>query len=617
MKWALALVASLTFASAAETAAKKYVYLWVPRDTDVQTTQDQDLLRQLLRKGVTRSYILNSGDSPESIVWRLFFVQSKWRNAFGIYKQTILDLNPNAQWRVGDSISVPVGPQYSGTLLPDTFAGAERKNLFRALSYYSFHARQYAADAAADVDQRLLRTWGNLVPERGAEAIDKLSEMGVVGPIHNPYFRFSWWSQVQPLALTDSVPGSLGAFLPLTPATATTCSGPCFKCSQILGLQSQASSRAAVLVADTGLDQSISVPQDHLIYSGGDGLFADDSPLRHGTYVYQEMLQANGGVLMAPNVYVAKVSKVKDGKDVFDVQDIFSAIARFGMRRSGGSPLPDLLIANISAAGNDTGRRGEYPASIPPASENILLVAAAGNDHETINPTTHIYGQFGGPDTPVMIVGALQKDGISPADYSDRSGTYVHLLAQGDCVCGTPNGSLSGTSQAAPLVSSAAALLASRNPRWDVSDVKWRLISTGDRGEARWTAWSLGGKLDYARAASSGIDLVARLHSRKLLDSLELDDVWLREWRRRDSKERVGSILRLTDSQTIDGKVCFTVIRYRASADPAGFCVDPSARIAAGDEGFRADQLVDLILPVPRDRALCGSTLQSGSSVCQ
>jgi hypothetical protein len=609
---------ALSLLRAADLRVAKYVYLWTPRSEDVSSESDQDLLRQLLAKAVTRPYTLKANDSPDLLVWKLFLVQTKWPHAFGIYKKAILDLNRDAGWKKDETISVPTGPVYGGTFLPHVFEDADREKLFKVLSYYSFNSLAYASDLAESVDGKILNSWRKLATDGGRPAMDQLTELGVVGPIHNEHFPYSWWSQMQPLALIESVPGAIGISVPVSPSAAAVCTAPCVGCAQILGPGLQPPARAAVMVADTGIDPGITVAEDHLVPSGSaDPKYADESSWHHGTYVYRELLQQNGGLLRPQNVYVTKVSKLDGGREVFDVQEIFQAIAQFGMNRAiAAMALPDVLIVNISAAGNDDGRRGEYPASIPPVSNNILLVAAAGNDHETINPSTHIYGQFGGPDTPVLIVGALEKDGATPAEYSDRSNSYVHLLAQGDCVCGTLGASLSGTSQATPVVSTAAALLASRNSRWNVSDIKWRLISTGNRSDPRWTTWALGGQLDYQRAAASGIDVASAPNARELVESVDLDSAWGKEWARRDSPETVGKILRLTDAQAAGGNICFTAIRYRASATPSGFCVDPAARITPGNgPSVRADQLTDLILPVPRERSVCGSTIRH-AAIC-
>jgi hypothetical protein len=66
------------------------------------------------------------------------------------------------------------------------------------------------------------------------------------------------------------------------------------------------------------------------------------------------------------------------------------------------------------------------------------------------------------------------------------SNTNLDMFATGSCVCGYGKrdqdeyDQLYGTSQATPIVASAAAILADEHPDWDAQHVKWRLISTTD-----------------------------------------------------------------------------------------------------------------------------------------
>ena len=88
------------------------------------------------------------------------------------------------------------------------------------------------------------------------------------------------------------------------------------------------------------------------------------------------------------------------------------------------------------------------------------------------------FPRLGNGSTPLLIVGAIGTDGKS-TNYSNWNPDYVHLFAQGDCVCGSP-GQINGTSQAVPFVTSAAAILASSNPAWNPRYTMWRLLATAD-----------------------------------------------------------------------------------------------------------------------------------------
>lgn len=119
-------------------------------------------------------------------------------------------------------------------------------------------------------------------------------------------------------------------------------------------------------------------------------------------------------------------------------------------------------------------------------SRNVIIVAAAGNNNNnaTIFPCSHY---------DVICVGAATIDG-SLADFSNYGGE-VDILAPGDEIISTIPTQLvplqlnlqgydirSGTSQATPFVSAAAALLRGNFPRMHRDEVTRRIVDSADKG---------------------------------------------------------------------------------------------------------------------------------------
>jgi hypothetical protein len=142
----------------------------------------------------------------------------------------------------------------------------------------------------------------------------------------------------------------------------------------------------------------------------------------------------------------------------------------------------------------------------------ILIVAAAGNAASGKPPLELSYGiyrfpiRYGGPDSAsVIVVGATDRTHNKAAPFSNYGATYVDLFAPGDCIESysltkrLPDGKpehvrvrYSGTSQAAPFVAFAAAMLNSLGVDTPAA-MKKRLIATVDHSQAF-----------YGKAASSG-----------------------------------------------------------------------------------------------------------------
>ena len=107
-----------------------------------------------------------------------------------------------------------------------------------------------------------------------------------------------------------------------------------------------------------------------------------------------------------------------------------------------------------------------------------LFVAAAGN--EGVDSDRIPFNPAGTPVDNVISVGATASSG-ELASFSNYGAETVDLMAPGQSIVSTlvngQYGSKSGTSMAAPHVTGVAALLKSRNPGWNYSEIKQAILS--------------------------------------------------------------------------------------------------------------------------------------------
>lgn len=117
--------------------------------------------------------------------------------------------------------------------------------------------------------------------------------------------------------------------------------------------------------------------------------------------------------------------------------------------------------------------------------QNRLFIASAGNESRNVTENRIYPAAFGGPGSPnVITVAALDGSGEVPK-FSNRGTRAVDMAAPGceirSWLSNTKDETpLTGTSQAAPLVTFTAALLRSLVPLSEVRDIKARLITAGD-----------------------------------------------------------------------------------------------------------------------------------------
>ena len=120
------------------------------------------------------------------------------------------------------------------------------------------------------------------------------------------------------------------------------------------------------------------------------------------------------------------------------------------------------------------------------ASQNILFVAAAGNDGVDLDGVPDYPSTFN-LSNQLTIAASTSSDFM--ASFSNSSFNLVHLAAPGTNIYstlpGNTAGKMSGTSMATPFVSGAAALIWSAKPNATVAQIKQALMNSVDSGPFR------------------------------------------------------------------------------------------------------------------------------------
>jgi subtilisin family serine protease len=272
----------------------------------------------------------------------------------------------------------------------------------------------------------------------------------------------------------------------------------------------RAASRVKIAVIDSGADTSApdlahKAPQTWSVLSHSHNV---RDTLGHGTFVSSLAVgSVDDGVGIAGFGGDAKLLVVqaidKDGY-ITDVQE--AAAIAYAVKHGA-------KIINLSIGGPETSSI-ERRAIRYAARHGVLLVAAAGNEHDQGNPVEYpaalLRGDIG------LAVGATRMDGTR-APFSN-TGSYVSLVAPGENVFAAESadsdwpraqpswpspgyyGWASGTSFAAPEVAGAAALVWGANPGLTAGQVANVLKqSASGEGWSRELGW---GRLDVAAAVS-------------------------------------------------------------------------------------------------------------------
>jgi subtilisin family serine protease len=384
-----------------------------------------------------------------------------------------------------------------------------------------------------------------------------------------------------------------------------------------------------LLIADTGVKGSLQVPNSSLLYSATGNDYQDVALDAHGSFVYSEVVDSRFGILPKQNVDVAKIAYLRldsNGKPLYekgklafayDLIALSEAVRKFAVKYGDVQVPPSFIgVVNISFS-------GQAPENSPPPpflgggqqgnAESILFVA----DEDA---TKHVlFDLQNNPATNLIIVGALGPDG-KRASYSNFGQEHVDLFTQGSCVCGgTTAEQINGTSQASPIVATAAATLAANRPGWGPQDIKWRLISTSDLNKMVGGLAS-GGVLNLRRAMQNGIALT---REQDLPDgSTQIIEENPKAISITDATERLSDVLGLKAnsdlvvlrlirrdcSVSVRDFVCFR--RYTLSRTPDAEILIPRTAQLEYSTGtstptkIKIDTLWDLILPVHQDKRI-------------
>jgi subtilisin family serine protease len=123
------------------------------------------------------------------------------------------------------------------------------------------------------------------------------------------------------------------------------------------------------------------------------------------------------------------------------------------------------------------------------ADRNVLIVHAAGNDHQDNDVADNFPNRYVDPANGIEVPGWLEVGASSafkgeelPADFSNYGKKSVDLFAPGVNIVSTVPGnkydSYSGTSMASPTVAGVAALVLSQHPELSAHELKELLLKT-------------------------------------------------------------------------------------------------------------------------------------------
>jgi subtilisin family serine protease len=203
-------------------------------------------------------------------------------------------------------------------------------------------------------------------------------------------------------------------------------------------------------------------------------------------------------------VYSLKVAGQYDIPDFcFPSQALYEAI------------LNGIHLFNLSLKGPESGLLRDQIDS--PQGRQALIIVAAGNDGIDMNKDMSANGTFRKEDKGnsldnVIIVAALMDAGNHLTPKSNRGALAVEIAAPGNNIYSTIGGGsfgvLTGTSQAAPLVTSTAAILLSERSDAYPSQVKERILATCDWADALKDFVAEGCELNMAKAIIFNSDAI-------------------------------------------------------------------------------------------------------------
>ena len=609
---------------------------WVPHNLvngDVRDQNDADFLRFLVQHATNRKYRLtaNDKDGIDAIIEREFLVTpGNDPIAFAIYKTEILrrnrdkpGLSASAHLLPGDNLNLPSGPQFAGlkdrTLPPSKYAaelsmvylkqGTKPEDfqheLVRSAKVFTTFSTAPRGDAAADVKAfEQIRSMG-LIPE----AVDTRKF---------PNEKRSHFSTVLLSSLPQDVPAEWQgevwpSFLPASSSQEIDCKGVYRRSIEILGVAPVSTSTNSKLVlADSGFSNLQGLSRDQLLISVSGSDYSDVDPKKHGTFNFAEITQPFGPVPLKA-LLVAKVERKAKPTEkeaspepidfVWDLPTLDSAVKKVGTMSQG------TWIFNISATGASS-----YSINLYGEASRVLFIAAAGNEGSSDFRNPYAFVTDRSPGNNIMVVGALDQNGVpfTPASYSNHDGTYVDIFAPGSCICGgSPQNN--GTSEAAPLVSAAAFMLANAHSKWGPKDIKWSLISTSDIWQdfapnpdrvAVPRRFAVGGVLNLKRALKTTSTVITSTNTELDVKAFQFPSSGSNPWNSAFvNSDSSHSVLRLHRAKCDfdDSNACFERFSQESSVESKPLPKSTPLRlqlVSGGSTDLQADDIFDIIFPV-------------------
>ena len=228
----------------------------------------------------------------------------------------------------------------------------------------------------------------------------------------------------------------------------------------------------------------------------------------HGTHVVgliSAMTDTEAGPGINPRAVVSVIAINVD--QLTDEQYAADQYDKFG-RLLNTPNSPDVVNMSFEYKPKGSGQNDLIWEAMKQQEGNILFVAAAGNDGKSLSAGSECSVRPACQQAPnVITVGALSFD-EQPTLYrgpggASNFGNAVHVGVPASNIVSTiamnQVGTLSGTSQAAPLVTGVASLLYLKDRKLRPSQVKNRIIYTSDLFPALYTSL-LGGRLNASRA---------------------------------------------------------------------------------------------------------------------
>lgn len=238
---------------------------------------------------------------------------------------------------------------------------------------------------------------------------------------------------------------------------------------------------------EDGIDQDTNGYLDDLI--GWDFVNNDNDPYDdngHGTHVAGTIgatTDTTGVIGISPDVQIMAL-KFLSGSGSGSTAGAIQAVDYY-TAASGSPSTMDAFVATNNSWGGGGYSQALYDSIVQGALEDILFVAAAGNNTSNTDATANYPSNYStlldaGYEAVISVASITSTGGLS--SFSNYGATTVDLGAPGSSIISTvPGGgyaNYSGTSMAAPHVTGALALLAGENLDLSASDLRDALLST-------------------------------------------------------------------------------------------------------------------------------------------